>query len=435
MAMRQPNLELGIIGALITCYDKVSADAACLRDEHFTRWDIREIFIAIQELAIQRAPVDLITICDQLHKTGKLEHIGGRGKVSEFALSDFTPSSFKYYVDKLIECYREEKYNAAHQACAQMIYENASQAEVKEFFDLQMKELETLDTASVPLTMSDIMPEVEQHLEDLAAGRVQDGMSSGFRELDNYYAKLREGDLDIIAARPSMGKTSFVLNLVVHVAMRGEPVILFSLEMSTTALMKRLLAIVGGMPMHCFKTGRMQGDLADQYVSAKAILEALPIHICDTYKVTAQEIEARIKRGYAKGQPYKLAAIDYLQLVTLNKRKDDNRTYEIGDLTRRLKLAALEQKTTIVALSQLSRAVEMRQNKRPMLSDLRESGSIEQDADQVWFLYRDEYYNPETTQRGECEVIVAKNRDGEVGTAKLLFEPSKQKFSNKIWSY
>jgi replicative DNA helicase len=258
------------------------------------------------------------------------------------------------------------------------------------------------------------------------------GIETGFYDLDALTSGFQPSDLIIIAARPSMGKTALVLNLAQHAAVEcGKPVAIFSLEMSKEQLVQRMLTSEAKIDAQRFRTGMLQSNDWTQLATAMGRLSEAPVYIDDSAVVRALDIRAKCRRLKADMKDLGLIIIDYIQLMQGN-RNTDNRTQEISEISRSLKTLARELNVPVLALSQLSRAVEQRQNKRPMLSDLRESGSIEQDADIVMFIYRDEYYNPESEQRGEAEIIIAKQRNGPTGTVDLLYQSSITRFLNKV---
>ncbi len=432
-------LETGIVGGLLAAYDQVSADAMPLKPEHFSSLNTRKIFEAIDALRAKQAPVDIITVSEHLRDTGQLENAGGRYGVTELSITfpstGLAPSAFPYYVKQLIDRYKTKRIGLLHQACGEMGIEGRSFAEISDYFQRGLDQLSEHEVADKPRRIADSLPAIDRQLDLLAQGKLQDGISTGYRDVDALAAVWREGTFNIIAARPSMGKTAFMLNTIFHGAMRGHRTMLYSLETTPEALLKRLICLASGIKMTALKTGRMSDEDWERYNDAKELITKLPIDVSPQLRVSPALIASDLKRARKAGKPYSLVYADYLQLMTTNQRENSNRNLEVGEMTRQLKLISLEEGCSINALCQLSRGPEMRQNKRPILSDLRDSGSIEQDADIVAMLYRDEYYNSYSQDRGTCEIIIAKNRDGETGTAKLSFDPSIQKFTNKVWSY
>ncbi len=272
------------------------------------------------------------------------------------------------------------------------------------------------------LPIRDALIEVFDRIEYLYQNQgIIPGIPTGFRDLDRLTSGLQPADFIVVAARPSMGKTSLCLNIAQHVAVnQGKPVALFSLEMSKEQLVQRLLSAEARIPGQKLRTGDLDEEDWPRLVAAMGRLSEVPIFIDDSPVLTAMDIRAKTRRLVQEQGPG-LVIVDYLQLIAGHGRSSDSRQQEISDISRSLKALAREVKCPVVALSQLSRAVEQRQNKRPVLSDLRESGAIEQDADLVAFIYRDEYYNPDSDRKGIAEVIVAKQRNGPTGDVRLAF--------------
>lgn len=258
------------------------------------------------------------------------------------------------------------------------------------------------------------------------------GVPTGFYDLDAMTSGFQKSDLVILAARPSMGKTAFVLNLAHSAAVEANvPVAIFSLEMSKEQLVQRMLCAEAQIDANRLRTGHMHTNDWTHLATAMGRLGESPVFIDDSAMLNSLEIRAKCRRLKSEMKGLGLIIIDYIQLMQ-GRKATDNRVQEVSEISRSLKQLARELSVPVIALSQLSRAVEARQNKRPMLSDLRESGSIEQDADIVMFIYRDEYYNPESDKRGEAEIIIAKQRNGPVGTVELLYQSSITRFLNKV---
>ncbi|MCG0314173.1 MAG: replicative DNA helicase, partial [Calditerricola sp.] len=253
------------------------------------------------------------------------------------------------------------------------------------------------------------------------------GVASGYPDLDRMTSGFQPSDLIIVAARPSVGKTAFALNIAQNVGIRGETVAIFSLEMSAQQLVTRMLCAEGNLEAHKLRTGYLEEEDWERLTMAISTLSKAPIFIDDTPGITVTEIRSKLRRLKAE-RGLSLVVIDYLQLIQGRSRYAENRQQEISEISRSLKGIARELHVPVIALSQLSRAVEQRQDKRPILSDIRESGSIEQDADIVAFLYRDDYYDPETDRKNIVEVIIAKQRNGPTGKVELVFLKEYNKF-------
>lgn len=286
-------------------------------------------------------------------------------------------------------------------------------------------------SALVPI--KDIVNESFARIEQRYEQRdVLSGISTGFYDLDEMTSGWQKSDLIVIAARPSMGKTALALNMAQHAAVEcKQPVAIFSLEMSKEQLVQRLLCAEARIDANKMRTGFLQSSDWQGLASAMGRLGEAPLFIDDSPVVTALDIRAKARRLKAEMKGLGLIVVDYIQLMQGRARSDGNRVQEVSEISRGLKQLARELDCPVIALSQLSRAVEARQNKRPMLSDLRESGSIEQDSDIVMFIYRDDYYNQESEKRGEAEIIIAKQRNGPVGTVELLYQASITRFLNK----
>ena len=281
------------------------------------------------------------------------------------------------------------------------------------------------------VSLKDVLKEEFVRLEKVFQNKgIATGISSGYSDFDQMTSGFHESDLVILAARPAMGKTAFALNLALNAAMKKQKaVLLFSLEMSSSQLLQRLLAIEGKIPLQKIRNGFLEPDDWGKLGIASSRLSNSQINIADLPNVNVLEIRAIARRLKAAGK-LDMIVIDYLQLITGNRTKGDNRQQEISEISRALKGIARELNVPVIALSQLSRAPEMRADRRPMLSDLRESGAIEQDADMVIFLYRDDYYNEESEEKGITEVIIGKQRNGPVGTVKLRYFSEYTSFEN-----
>ncbi|MBC7943879.1 MAG: replicative DNA helicase, partial [Burkholderiales bacterium] len=255
------------------------------------------------------------------------------------------------------------------------------------------------------------------------------GVPTGFTDLDSKTSGLQPGDLIVVAGRPSMGKTAFALNIAEHVALAGLPVGIFSMEMGGTQLVMRLLGSVGRLDQHKMRTGRLQDDDWRKLTYAIEKLNDAPIQIDETAAINALELRARARRLHRQYGKLGLIVVDYLQLMSASS-PGENRATEISQISRSLKALARELDVPVIALSQLNRSVEQRPNKRPMMSDLRESGAIEQDADLILFIYRDEVYHPDTQEKGIAEILISKQRNGPIGEVKLTFIGEFTRFEN-----
>jgi len=280
-------------------------------------------------------------------------------------------------------------------------------------------------------SMSTLLSEVMTRLDELSANpNAVTGKATGFVDLDEMTSGMQDGDLVIVAGRPSMGKTAFALNLAEHVALNlGLPVLIYSMEMGGTQIAGRFLSSISKVDQQRLRTGRLEARDWDAINQAMVKLNDAPIHIDETPALNALELRARARRMWRQYMGLGLIVVDYLQLMSATG-SGENRATEISEISRSLKALAKELKVPVVALSQLNRSLEQRPNKRPVMSDLRESGAIEQDADVILFIYRDEVYNPESADKGSAEIIIGKQRNGPIGTVKLTFLGQNTRFVN-----
>ncbi|MDR3561837.1 MAG: replicative DNA helicase [Negativicutes bacterium] len=426
--------EQSVLGAMLIEREAISRVAEFLRAEDFYREAHRLIYNAIVELYNKNEAVDLITITEQLKRVDKLEVVGGISYISSLANSIPTAANVLYHA-KIIEekALLRQLINAATYI-AGMGYE--ANDDVVNILDQAEKTIlgvsgrkVTGDFSPVKSIIMDAFNKIEQLYA--SKGGVT-GLSTGFKDLDRLTAGLQPSDLILIAARPSMGKTAFVLNIARNVAVREKKsVAFFSLEMSKEQLVQRLLCSEAPIDAQRLRIGDLKDEDWKRLVVAAERLSSAPIFIDDTPGMTVAEMRAKARRLKIE-HDLKLVVIDYLQLMSgqSGSGRSENRQQEISEISRSLKSLARELSVPVVALSQLSRGVESRQSKKPMLSDLRESGSLEQDADIVAFLYREDYYNPETENKNLTEIIIAKHRNGPVDTVLLNFQKQFTRFGD-----
>src|SRR6478672_2717306 len=390
----------------------------------------QEIYRAALALHTQGKPTDLMSITTWLYDHNQLERIGGQSKLAQLVDRTVSAVNIDALATLVMDKYLRRKLIQAGNEIVQLGYETATeletvldQSEQKIFQLTQTRPQEGL----VPI--SEALIQTFNDIEVLHQGIALPGIPCGFYDLDAMTEGFQRSDLIILAGRPSMGKTALGVTIA-HKIAGGQklPIAIFSLEMSQEQLVQRLLANEAGIESNRLRAGRVSQNEWEPLSNAIGTLSQLPIYIDDTANVTVMQMRSQARRLQAEqGGQLGLILIDYLQLM---EGGGDNRVQELSKITRSLKGLARELNVPIIALSQLSRSVEARTNKRPMMSDLRESGSIEQDADLVIMLYRDEYYNPDTPDRGIAEVIITKHRNGPVGTVKLLFEPQFTCFRN-----
>ncbi|HEY3365313.1 MAG TPA: replicative DNA helicase [Symbiobacteriaceae bacterium] len=424
--------EQSVLGAMLIDKDAVVAVSNMLNPEDFYADKHQQLYAAIVAIFNRGEPIDLITLQDELRKRGQLEGIGGLSYLT--SLVNLVPTTANVGQYALIV---EQKATLRRlQTVARKIVDDCYATEdVDVVLGDAEKSVNTVArrrSAKGYIHIKDALVTAYGHLEFLysSKGRTT-GVTTGFRDLDNLTSGLQPSDMIIIAARPSVGKTAFVLNVARNAAiLGGGTVAFFSLEMGAEQLALRMLASEAAVDGHRLRTGQLQDQDWQRLGTALATLAESTIFIDDTPNCPLSEIRAKTRR-IAQEHGLDLVIIDYLQLMSMPAKPGQapNRQQEISEISRSLKQLARELKVPVVALSQLSRSVEQRQDKRPMLSDLRESGAIEQDADLVAFLYRDDYYNEDSEKKNMVEVIVAKHRNGPVGSVDLYFMKDIQKMT------
>ena len=427
--------ECSVIGAILVKPD-VYEHVESLDPKAFYRKEHQIIFGRMAELAEESEPIDMVTLATRLQNNGELEDIGGVSYLSKLAHAVPTVANIESYVATVQEKHllREIIRTAQSQIAAAAAGGNV-QALVNE---MQLAAAKLTDRAAPKQDfkrINDVLVEViettETKSEAYKSGEVT-GIPTGYTDLDSILGGLQKNDLIIVAARPSVGKTAFALNIAQNVAVKtNETVAVFSLEMSAQQLVTRMVSAEGNLDASKLRMGDMAADDWSKMAEAAGVLGGANILIDDSPGITVHDIRSKCRR-LKKQEGLGLIVIDYLQLIasTGKGRGSENRQQEVSEISRTLKHLARELDVPVIALSQLSRGVEQRQDKRPMMSDLRESGSIEQDADIVAFLYRDDYYNQESEKRNIIEIIIAKQRNGPVGTVELVFLKQFNKFVN-----
>ena len=436
------DAEEAILGAILVsprCMDKVIEH---LRPDSFYKPAHRYVYEAMLQLYNSgEDKIDIVSVSDLLNINQKLELVGGRAFINDLSYKTITTANVEYYAKIVQEKAIKRSLISAGSEIVSAGYdlnpieESLEQAE-KLIFDIASQKASQA-LAPIKDLVYDTYAEIEERYNN--KGQLT-GVPTNFYDLDTMMNGLQKSDLIILAARPAMGKTAFALNIAQNVALRANtPVAIFSLEMSKKQLVQRLLCSEAEVDTQRLKTGNMQAKDWEKLAVAMNSFSEAPIYIDDTAGCTITDLRAKCRRLAMAEKNLGLIVIDYLQLIEGTGRED--RMQQISSISRGLKILAKELNVPIIALSQLSRAVESRTDKRPMLSDLRESGSIEQDADIVMFIYRDEYYKnanedeeqaEKAANKGEAEIIIAKHRNGPVGTVKLLFQGSITKFKNPI---
>lgn len=425
------DAEEAILGGILMDPEAISRVAELLRTEAFYISAHQEIYRTALSLYSQGKPTDLMSVASDLHNRGVLDKVGGQSRIAQLVDRTVSAVNIDQYAQLVMDKYLRRKLIQVGTEISYLAYETSStlesvldQAEQKVFSITQSRPNQSL----VPT--SDILTTTFSDIEERFAGMVLPGISCGFYDLDAMTQGFQRSDLIITAARPAMGKTSFCLNIARYISHAHKlPVAVFSLEMSKEQLVYRLLSSEAQIESGRLRAGRISQNEWEPLGHAISALSQMPIFIDDTPNISVTDMRSKVRRLQAEqGGALGLVLIDYLQLM--ESSGSENRVQELSRVTRALKGMARELNVPVMALSQLSRGVESRTNKRPMMSDLRESGSIEQDADLIIMLYRDEYYNPDTPDRGVAEVILTKHRNGPIGSVKLLFEPMFTRFRN-----
>ena len=424
--------EQAVLGAMLLEKQAIVAATELLKSDDFYREAHKLVFEAMVELARRDEAVDLVTVVEQLKKTEKLEKAGGIAFVTSLANAVPTAANVKYHAKIVLEKAQLRNLINTTTEIAGMAYEDVE--EIGDLMEKAEKDIlkvtgrgTSFDFTPIGELVIDVFEKVEKRSQEKNA---LTGLASGFRDLDRLTSGFQPSDLILVAARPSMGKTAFTLNIASYVAVKlKQPVAFFSLEMSNVQLVQRMLCAEGAIDSQALRAGELTDDDWKRLIIASDRLTKAPIYIDDTPGITVAELRAKARR-IKSDHGLSLVVIDYLQLMQGRSSKNsDNRQQEISEISRSLKALARELGVPIIALSQLSRSVESRTIKRPMLSDLRESGSLEQDADIVMFLYRDEYYNEDSERKDQADVIIAKHRNGPIDTITLFFEKRFTKFT------
>ncbi|OGV27998.1 MAG: replicative DNA helicase [Legionellales bacterium RIFCSPHIGHO2_12_FULL_37_14] len=420
------DAEQAILGGLMLdneAWDKISTH---ISTNDFYLTEHRIIYQALSELAHKDQPFDVITVLENLKSKDNLDAAGKDTYL--FELANNTPSITNIHA--YAEIVREKSVQRQLIQVAQQIADTAYEPQGKEVTEL-LDQAETQVFAIAeqtarqggPLIIKQVLVQTLDRIDKLYQdGKSLTGLATGLADLDNLTSGLQDSDLIIIAGRPSMGKTTLAMNIAENAALTTkQPVLVFSMEMPADSLAMRMMSSLGRIDQHNLRTGKLNDEDWPRVTSAAAMLTETNIFIDDTPALSPAEVRARARRLAKEHGQLQLIVIDYLQLMKAPGFKSDNRTGEISEISRSLKALAKELKTPVIALSQLNRSLEQRHDKRPIMSDLRESGAIEQDADLICFIYRDEVYNEDSPDKGVAEIIIAKQRNGPIGRAKVAF--------------
>ena len=424
--------EQSVLGAMIINKDAINIAVEQLHPEDFYREANEEIYRAIIELYNRNEPVDLVTLSEELKKRDTLENIGGLHYLAELSGGVGLSSNIKYYCDIVEEKSILRRLILSCDNIMGKSYEDNE--EVNSIIEQAEKEIFDITQGRHRrgfVSIKEVLLDSFSRIEKLAAHQGElTGLTTGFIDIDNKLSGLQKSDLILLAARPSMGKTALGVNIAINSAIKADAsVAIFSLEMSKEQLAQRMISSVAHVDLQKIISGRLEEEEWLKIINVMAPLSQANIFIDDTAGISLLEMKAKCRRlKIEKGLD--LVVIDYLQLMESESRHE-SRQQEISSISRGLKALAKEMECPVIALSQLSRAPELRSDHRPILSDLRESGAIEQDADVVMFLYRDEYYNEDSDKKNIGEVIIAKHRNGPTGTVELVWKKEFTKFLNK----
>ncbi len=424
------DAEMSLLGAVLIDEEVLADITEHVKPKDFYDKRHAVIYDAIMRLYEKNKPVDLLTLTDELKRKKEIDEIGGSAYLTE--LTNYVPTAAhaESYAEIVAQKAVRRRLIKASGEISELGYDEQTttqellqQAEA-ELFSVSDQSLKQ-DLTSLESILTDSFDRLEELHRNKGALR---GVRTGYRDLDNMTAGLQRSDLIILAARPAMGKTTLVTNLAYNVAtIAKQPVLFFSLEMSKEQLVDRMLADASGVDSWNIRTGNLSDDDFSKLSEAMGEMAEAPIFIDDTPGLSVLEMRTKARRA-AHDQPLGLIIIDYLQLMQGSGRDNGNRVQEVSEISRGLKLIARELNVPVIALSQLSRSVESRSPQIPQLADLRESGSIEQDADIVMFIYREAYYNPDTERENVTDLIIAKHRNGPVGKVELYFHPERLRF-------
>ena len=424
--------EQSVIGAMIMDKDAIVAASEILTEEDFYSKQYGALFEAMVELNDEGKPVDTVTLQDRLREKDVPPEVSSLEFIRELLNTLPTSAHIKNYANIVAEKAMLRRLIKLNEEIANTCYvgkdslENILEDTEKRVFNLVQRR-NTDSFVPIRQVVMNAMEQIEKASKN--KGSVT-GIATGFIDLDYRTAGMQPSDLVLIAARPSMGKTAFVLNIAQHVAFKLEQTVaIFSLEMSKEQLVNRLFSLESKVDAQKLRTGNLSDNDWEKLIETAGVIGKSNLIIDDTPGITIGEMRSKCRK-YKLEYDLKMIIIDYLQLMSGSGGRNDSRQQEISDISRSLKALARELGVPVLALSQLSRAVEQRPDHRPMLSDLRESGAIEQDADVVMFIYRDDYYNKDTEKKGIAEIIVAKQRNGPIGTIELVWLPEYTKFAN-----
>ena len=429
--------EQSVLGGLLLENEALDKIADIITSSDFYRHDHRLIYEHISRLIEHSKPADIVTVAESLESSAQLAGVGGIAYLGALAQNTPSAANIRRYAEivrersvmrKLVEVgsgISESAFNPMGKDAAQLLDE----AEAKIFEIAEGGQKASQGFLDIKVLLPQVADRIDQLFQRDNPSDVT-GIPSGFSDLDKMTSGLQPGDLVIVAGRPSMGKTAFSLNIAENVALdTGLPVAVYSMEMAATQLAMRMIGSVGRLDQHKMRTGRLEDEDWVRLTTALGKLNDAALFIDESAGLNALEVRARARRLHRQCGKLGLIVVDYLQLMAAT-RPGENRATEISEISRALKSLAKELDVPVVALSQLNRSLEQRPNKRPVMSDLRESGAIEQDADVILFIYRDEVYNPDSPDKGTAEIIIGKQRNGPIGTVRLTFLGAHTRFEN-----
>jgi len=431
--------EQSVIGGLLLENEALDKIADILKAEDFYQFDHKTIFQHIAKLIERNRPADIVTVAESLESTAELSTIGGIAYLASLAQNTPTAANIRRYAEIVRERAIMRKLVTVGSGIAESAYSPNGRDAQQLLDEAEAKIFQIAEggqrTSQGFQDIKELLPQVAERIDMLfSRDNPSDvtGIPTGFSDLDSMTSGFQGGDLIIVAGRPSMGKTAFSLNIAENVALdTGLPVAVFSMEMASTQLAMRMIGSVGRLDQHRMRTGRLEDEDWEKLTTALGKLNEAPIFIDEGAGLSSFDVRARARRLHRQCGKLGLIVIDYLQLMSAPAGKQgENRATEISEISRSLKALAKELDCPVVALSQLNRSVEQRPDKRPVMSDLRESGAIEQDADLILFIYRDEVYNPDSEDKGTAEIIVGKQRNGPIGRVRLTFIGENTRFEN-----
>jgi replicative DNA helicase len=429
--------EQSVLGGLLLDNDSADKVGDVLADADFYSEAHRLIYQHVLRLIADGKPADVVTVSESLASTQKLDYIGGLAYLGALVANVPTAANIRHYAHivrdrsilRQLAATAGDIADTAYNPLGRSAKEVLDQAEAKVLHIAEQGERGAQQVVTIGTLLAGVVDRIETLYNRDDPSDVT-GVPTGFSDLDRMTSGMQPGDLVVVAGRPSMGKTSLALNIGEHVALAaGLPVVVFSMEMGASQLALRLIGSVGRLDQHKLRTGRLAADDWEKLTAALGRLNEAPILIDETPALNAIEVRSRARRLMRTYGKLGLVIVDYLQLMQATS-SGENRATEISEISRSMKSLAKELKVPVMALSQLNRSLEQRPNKRPVMSDLRESGAIEQDADVILFIYRDEVYNPETQDKGVAEIIIGKQRNGPIGTVRLTFLGEYTRFEN-----